>query len=168
MEKKKPIIELQEFLRNIALVNKKYPLIIPDGIYGKATKEAVRLFQEDNFLLPTGEADFATWESLKCEAERCCHLRNEPYQIVPVGEDALPLKLHDESPLVEVLERMLDFCLRDLDDFKSLSFRGYYDDNTKHDVKLWQKICRIKETGEVDKETWNLLSFYYLILIKRS
>ena len=56
-----PVKQTQEFLNRIA---KNYPLIpkvAVDGVYGKSTSEAVKVFQEIFSLPKTGVVDYATW-----------------------------------------------------------------------------------------------------------
>lgn len=52
---------LQEQLNRIAQVYTAIPTVITDGIYGEATKEAVRQFQKTFGLPQTGIVDFRTW-----------------------------------------------------------------------------------------------------------
>ena len=51
------IRELQQFLFGISHYNVRIPVIIPDGIYGPETAGAVKIFQQEYGLMPTGEVD---------------------------------------------------------------------------------------------------------------
>lgn len=53
--------QLQEQLDVIASVYSAIPRVNPDGIYGPATAESVRVFQSVFGLPQTGVTDFATW-----------------------------------------------------------------------------------------------------------
>lgn len=53
------VCELQTYLR--ALEQDEAYLIVPDGIFGIETAEAVRRFQRSVALAETGIADFVTW-----------------------------------------------------------------------------------------------------------
>lgn len=53
--------QIQEELDRIAQVYSNIPRIQADGIYGEATKEAVREFQRTFDLPQTGVIDFKTW-----------------------------------------------------------------------------------------------------------
>ena len=55
------VLHMQEELNAIASVYSAIPRIAPDGIYGPATAEAVRVFQSVFGLPQTGVTDFATW-----------------------------------------------------------------------------------------------------------
>ena len=56
-----PIRALQTMLRVLAENNDKYKMLIPDGIYGPDTMEAVRVFQRCSRLPVTGVTDLETW-----------------------------------------------------------------------------------------------------------
>ena len=58
------IRELQQFLFGISHYNVRIPVIIPDGIYGPETAGAVKIFQQEYGLMPTGEVDRYTWDKL--------------------------------------------------------------------------------------------------------
>ena len=59
-----PIRSLQTMLRTIAHVDETLLKLVPDGIYGPNTVQAVREFQRQNALPVTGETDNATWNKL--------------------------------------------------------------------------------------------------------
>lgn len=51
-------------LRVTAQQDERIPMVVPDGIFGPVTQEAVRAFQKTANLPPTGDVDQATWEKL--------------------------------------------------------------------------------------------------------
>ena len=59
-----PIRSLQTMLRTIAHADETLLKIVPDGIYGPNTVQAVREFQRQNALPVTGETDNTTWNKL--------------------------------------------------------------------------------------------------------
>ena len=59
-----PIRSLQTMLRTIAHADETLLKLVPDGIYGPNTVQAVREFQRQNALPVTGETDNATWNKL--------------------------------------------------------------------------------------------------------
>ena len=44
--------------------------LIPDGVFGPETAEAVKRFQEDAGMAITGEVDRSTWDAIISEARR--------------------------------------------------------------------------------------------------
>ncbi len=53
--------QMQEQLNRVAQVYTSIPRISADGIYGRATKQAVQRFQSIFGLPQTGVVDYATW-----------------------------------------------------------------------------------------------------------
>ena len=62
-----PIRSLQTMLRVIAEDDKGYITVVPDGIYGSTTMQAVSSFQRQHGLPVTGITDQATWETIEAE-----------------------------------------------------------------------------------------------------
>ena len=59
-----PIRSLQTMLRTLAHADETLLKLVPDGIYGPNTVQAVREFQRQNGLPVTGETDNTTWNKL--------------------------------------------------------------------------------------------------------
>ena len=59
-----PIRSLQTMLRVLAENDDASKPLIPDGIYGPDTMEAVRIFQRLHRLPITGVTDLLTWEAV--------------------------------------------------------------------------------------------------------
>ena len=57
-----PIRSLQTMLRTLAEYDPRHETLVPDGIYGPATKSAVTKFQRLHGLSATGVTDQQTWE----------------------------------------------------------------------------------------------------------
>lgn len=66
--KKTQVTELQKMLRAVSYIHTDVPRINPDGVFGKETTDALRIFQRQMGLAPTGTADFATWNALRAES----------------------------------------------------------------------------------------------------
>ena len=62
-----PIRSLQTMLRVISEYNGSVPTLIPDGIYGNETRDAVIAFQRNNGLPVTGITDQQTWEKISAQ-----------------------------------------------------------------------------------------------------
>ena len=59
-----PVRSLQTMLRVIAEDDNRMPGVIPDGIYGPATMNAVTAFQRRDGIPVTGIVDQLTWERI--------------------------------------------------------------------------------------------------------
>ena len=89
-----PIRSLQTMLRTIAHADETLVRLVPDGIYGPNTVQAVREFQRQQELPVTGETDNATWDQIVAVYTRkspavlpaapVC-IRWTPNQVLPAG-----------------------------------------------------------------------------------
>ena len=63
-ERKEKIKQLQKYLREIAKVDNRIPLLSIDGFFFDETENAVKIFQEIYGLSSTGEVDEQTWNKI--------------------------------------------------------------------------------------------------------
>ncbi len=157
------VFEVQEYLRNISKVNPNITRIIPDGIYGNKTTDAVNDFQRQHSIEQTGKVDFETWQKLISENEKALFQLSKPIQTAPISNNDLPLEKGDRNEFVSQLKLMLNHVAREFSNFNELDIDEYYDDYTEREVTKWQKVINEPETGVVNKMTWNMLSEYYLL-----
>lgn len=157
----KAVTSLQTMLRTIAMCRKEIPPVIPDGVYGPATGEAVRCFQKAEGLPVTGITDFATWKAIrKAFAEAQVEMSPaaplepvlEPNQVITEGSDNLHVLLIQAMLhiLCQVYGNMEDCCLS-----------GTWDEDTVRAIKCLQKTCGMQETGIFTKELWQLMAGLY-------
>lgn len=159
---KEAIYDLQIFLSYINRAYGEIPAVIPDGIFGRETTEAVRAFQKNNGLEQTGEVDFRLWELIKKDSEKALLSLSEPIAVSDIKNEDLPLKTGDDNRHVYTLHLMLSKLSEHYSNFPFVEISSYFSEETKNNVILWQEAALITPTGEVDKETWNLLSKFYL------
>ena len=55
---------IRYMLRELSVLYRSFEDLTVDGTFDRDTKNAIRDFQERNFLPPTGEVDLLTWNSL--------------------------------------------------------------------------------------------------------
>ena len=155
-QKREHIRELQQYLFGISLYNKKIPQVIPDGIYGATTTNAVRVFQEDYNLPITGEVDRATWEKLANAYNHYVNTPPSPVDIFP--SPSYILKMGDEGALVYIVQVMLNYLSREYENLNRVEINGKYDNSTANTVRQFQSFSRHPANGMVDKYTWNMLA----------
>ena len=150
---------LQRYLRQIALFDSSLPLIAIDGIYGQQTQEAVVAFQRMVGLEETGMVDYTTWTQL-FEAYMESILLHEqpegfsPFPRFPVGYS---VGSGNRQFLVEIIQYMLNELSTEMIGIPRNAQGGLFDKDTEQGVLQFQKTQLLKETGRVDKATWNAL-----------
>lgn len=161
-DKQKAISELQQWLRNISKSEDDSPAIIPDGIFSAETRLEVEKFQRERGLPVTGIADYETWEAIKLADSLVTLERELPRQVSPIRNDDLPLVKGLDNLFTDKLKLMLNHVAESYRNFELFEEEGYGDE-TEENIRRWQKIAFLPQTGITDKETWNSLSSFYLI-----
>ncbi|MEB3341559.1 peptidoglycan-binding protein [Okeania sp.] len=114
--------------------------------YGPITERAVRDFQQDNGITPTGQIDPTTWSLLFVrKGTSHGHRLSQKYA-------AKVLSLGDISPEVAVIQRQLKKL-----GFYTGSINSIYDQNTKTAVIKFQTVHRITPTGQLGATTRDFL-----------
>ena len=158
------VYELQTYLRNISRTDAAVPSLIPDGIYGEETAESVMAFQRRHLLPQTGKVDFDTWKKLREESEKALFIFSRPLQTAPVTDRDFPLKKGKDSHLNGNINLMLTRLSEFYENFSGASPSSVYTDETERLTGIFQQLSGNTVTGEVDKNTWNLLSSLYLLM----
>lgn len=158
------VFELQGFIRNISRYDKDIPSLVPDGFFGEETTESVTVFQRKHLLEQTGRVDFATWNKLLEENDKSVFAFSEPVQTAPAQTEDFPLKKDKESHLNGNVNIMLSRLAEFYSNFEGAVLSPDYTEKTERFIGIFQDITDIPQTGEVDKNTWNLLSYLYLLL----
>ena len=138
------------------------PLVHPDGIYGSETTAAVEKFQELYGLPVTGDIDLATWNAIYQS-----YLLAEKKSTRPT-----PLRVYPDTPGYEIapdersdITAIVQFILRLLADvhvgIEGDPPTGVYDERTMADIREFQRIHELPQTGIVDRRTWDALAEAY-------
>ncbi|MBR7123212.1 MAG: peptidoglycan-binding protein [Oscillospiraceae bacterium] len=153
-----PVRSLQTMLRVLAEDDNRLPTVVPDGIYGPSTMNAVSAFQRQNGIAVTGIVDQETWEQIV--------LRHEP-ALIRVGK-AEPIEIlldpgqifrrGDASPYVYLLQSMLTQLSKDHPVINPPGHSGIMDDDTVQSLSAFQQLSALPVTGDFDKITWKHLS----------
>lgn len=155
------VTELQKMLRAVSYSYSNIPRINPDGIFGKETTEALRIFQRQMGIAPTGEADFTTWKVLRSEAALARDGASGGKML-----DAFPgadyvAKVGEKSSFVYLIQVILSDISHTYDGLENVEITGEFDNATYEGIKLFQLYHRMEETGRVDKKTWDALAASY-------
>lgn len=153
-DKANAIREVQKFLLELSYLSEEMPALSVDGIYGKETEAAVRLFQKKNGLSPTGKTDYATWQLLHRSYKKAREERATESELIP--HNAFPMRLGDSGSHVRILQSAIDEILPD-----STPTDGFYGRKTEEAVKKAEKRYGMPGTGVVTRLLWNRLAADY-------
>lgn len=152
-DERETVRELQRYLLKIQYDNSQTPTVTLDGYYDEGVRLAVKQFQLEHALPPTGTVDQNTWDLLYVTYLEILK-KEHSFDLVPQG--ALPIGYGSRGHTV----RLLQSTLLDLARFypiPSPTLTGYYDLATVDSVRALQRAYGLYETGEVSASLWGLL-----------
>jgi len=152
-----PIRSLQTMLRVIAEDDGYLLTVVPDGIYGQETINAVNAFQRRFDLPITGITDQATWERIVTEYESAMVRIGKAEPIEIIMDPGQVYRLGDESPYIYLLQSMLTQLSTNTLSISRPNHSGILDENTAISLSEFQRLANLPETGELDKVTWKHL-----------
>ncbi len=145
-------------------ISKNYPLIpklTPDGVYGEATEEAVRTFQEIFNLTPDGVVGRATWYRLISIFVGINRLN----ELNSVGDTLFGLSLEypdaitegDTGEKVSIMQLMLNILSEYYDEIPPVPQTGSFEQQTLNGVIAFQRAFGLPENGIGDDTTWEAM-----------
>ncbi len=156
-QRKAHIKELQTMLHSISYYNPAIPRIVPDGIYGASTADAVQAFQQFYGLRVTGEVNSATWEKIAEISQELAENVPEPLEAFPPKKNTV-ISLGDRNFTVYVIQSILHELSEKYGDIPDCGISGIFDPDTQRAIQLFQRMCGLPVTGGVDCKTWNMLA----------
>jgi len=154
-EPTKEVYELQYMLRKIAQITEEIPLVNTDGIYGALTREAVRVFQRQSGLAPTGEVDKTTWDKIFEKYKETVYATAQGEPIYPFPYASYTSQSGEKSDTIILIQLMLSALSVIYDDFEEIEITGENDEKTVAALKRFQAYHGLDETGVLDKRTWD-------------
>lgn len=158
-----PIRSLQTMLQVISLDDSRIPTVIPDGIYGQTTINAVNRFQQLYGLPNTGITDQITWEKIVEVYEPALIRVDKAEPIEIIMDRGYVLRIDSDSPYVYFLQSMLLQLSNDHQSISQPNLTGIFDAATERSVKSFQILTELPVTGEVDKITWKQLVHHFTL-----
>lgn len=158
-----PVRSLQTMLRVISRNDGRLPIIIPDGIYGATTMQAVSAFQRQEGLPVTGVADQETWDRIyerydlavvQTDQAEPIEILLEPGQIIRAGES---------SPYIYLVQSILAQLSQDHPSIARPPHTGVMDEETVTSLIAFQELTDLEPTGELDRLTWKYLSRHFTL-----
>ncbi|MCM1524929.1 MAG: peptidoglycan-binding protein [Ruminococcus sp.] len=163
----KNVREVQEYLRESGFTRDDGMPVIPDGIYGQHTKEAVANFQRSSGLPVTGEVDRVTWDRLYGYYEDLMINVRIQEGIKPLPDLNITLGIGDMGFSIMILQAMLNTVAGIYTNICTVPSEGVYDDSTAKAVKEIQAAAGIEPTGKTDIRTWNIIVRFFNAEVER-
>lgn len=162
-----PIRSLQTMLRTISEYDGSVPTLVPDGIYGNETRDAVTIFQRKNSLPATGVTDQETWKQISDQYD------NALIYVAPVDPIEIILDpnqvfvLGDISPYLFLAQGMLLYLSTQHKEINEPGRNGILDRQTANALSSFQRLNKLEETGNLDRKTWKNLSKQFTLNANR-
>ena len=152
-----PVRSLQTMLRVLAEDDRRLPTVVPDGIYGPSTMQAVSAFQRQYGLPVTGIVDQTVWEAI-VKAYEPALIRVGKAEPIEIIMDAGKVYVTgDADPYIYLLQSMLTQLAKDHTIIVAPSHNGVLDTSTAEALSAFQKLAGLPDNGELDKVTWKHL-----------
>ncbi len=158
-----PIRSLQTMLRVIAEDDKRLPTVVPDGIYGPTTMQAIAAFQRKAGLPATGVTDQTTWEAVSLAYESALIRVDKAEPIEIIMDAGQVYRLGDQNPYVYLLQSLLIQLSLQHPRIRTPEHTGTFDNLTQDAVTDFQALAGLPTTGELDKITWKHLALQYAL-----
>ncbi len=149
--------ELQHYLRTLSLTDERYRPLAVDGVFGKETTEAVRIFRELNGFSPAGTVDRAVWERILREYQDALLLITDTLPVAVFPFPTFVLNEGDRLPFVYVLQVVLN----GIAPLSPLPITGVYDTATVERVIALKRLAEYPPTPTLDRTFWEYLAVWY-------
>lgn len=160
---RQPVRSIQTMLRVIAEDDPTLPTVIPDGIYGPSTMQAVSSFQRKYGLPVTGIVNQQTWEEIVNIYEPALIRVDKAQPIEIILEPGQVFQKGDSSPYIYLTQAMLTQLSNDHPRIEQPSNSGVIDDATSASLFAFQQLNGLEEIGELDKITWKHLVLQFTL-----
>lgn len=158
-----PVRSLQTMLRVLANDDPRQPTVIPDGIYGPTTSQAVTFFQRKNGLPVTGITDQQTWDAIVRQYEPALIRINKAEAIEILLDPNQIIRQGESNPYIYLLQSMLTQLSKDHALIPEPSHSGILDGSTSNALSAFQQLADLPATGELDKVTWKYLVHHFTL-----
>ena len=152
-----PIRSLQTMLRVIAEDDNRLPSVVPDGIYGPSTMNAVSSFQRQYNLPITGITDQATWDNIVAVYEPALIRIGKAEPIEIIIEPGGVYRIGDQNAYIYLLQSLLIQLSNENPTINRPDHTGVFDDTTSEALAAFQFLAGLPATCELDKITWKYL-----------
>ena len=161
----KPVSSLQYMLNQLSQTYRFLPQLVPDGVYGERTLEAVMRFQREAGLPVTGTVDQATWDAIRSswleQQSRESYARAA--RVFP--SEGIQVPEGNTKEYMIVPQTMFNVLSRHFEGIVPCQADGIHGPASAENVRWLQKAAGLPVTGCMDKATWDALSHLYEIFV---
>ena len=157
----RPVRSLQTMLRVIGESQNQALTVVPDGIYGNQTRNAVTAFQRQSGLPATGVADQTTWEAVVRAYEPALIYVSEAQPVEVILNPNEVLRAGSTHPHMYMVQSILVVLSQAYGSIPAPSVSGVLDIPTAESLSAFQQLNQLPVTGELDKVTWKSLALQY-------
>ena len=156
-----PILKEGDTGNNVIILQNKLKILgyfyaSVTGSFGTTTTEAVKRFQRDYGLSPTGIVDYATWVVLYEKTPSPFSGTTNTIAARYLRQTKPTLQLGDTGEYVRQLQEQLQQIL-----FYDGPITGVFDTATETAVKIFQTTNKLTANGIVGVDTWSALGYLY-------
>ncbi len=162
-----PVRSLQTMLRVIREDAGYTDNVVPDGIYGSSTMDAVSQFQREHGLPVTGVTDQQTWETIVAEYHPALVRADAAHPLQLILNPGQVLKRGEYHPYLYLIQSMLLALSEVYASVPAPPITGVLDIPTGESVSAFQFLSDLPQTGEIDKVTWKHLALQYPLAVNR-
>lgn len=162
-----PIRSLQTMLQVIAEHDPSHPTVIPDGIYGPETMQAVSTFQRKHALPVTGITDQTTWEAIVAAYAPALAEVDAAPPVIVVWNPNSNITLGQQHPNVYLAQGILSVLADAYHSISRPGLTGILDEITADALSSFQMLSGLPMTGGLDRVTWKHLTQQYPMAANR-
>ena len=149
---------LQYYLRFISAFEDTVPRIAVSGNFDEATASALRAFQTNYGLQPTGVSDIVTWEELYDVYRGFADsIPDYAFDYIALPYPGVILRVGSEGEDVVYVQENINTLATAYTDIPTVDVSGFYSEETANAVRIFQRIFGIPQTGNVAALTWKTL-----------
>lgn len=163
-----PVRSLQLMLGSLAQGRPGLAQLVPDGIFGEATLEAVMRFQREHGLAVTGRVDLETWEAVAAAYRAALPGLAPPRPVQVIRERSFAIRSGQCCLHLFLIQSMFLALSQVLDGVEAAPVNGRHTGSSVRNATWLQRCCGLPETGILDLATWNMLTRTYELFISRS
>ncbi len=153
------VLLLQSLIDYISVFYPSIPKITKDGIFGRATEDAVRSFQSTFGLTETGIVTPLIWNALY---QVYLNIINSITPSLPnQGFPGRDLRRGDSGENVKLMQTYLNAIAARYPSIRMVSADGIFGEDTENAVLDFQRAVRLNPTGVIDVSTWERIVQLY-------